>query len=92
MGADHTLILAWPELPDEKSSMTGSVAAAIQVGYGLTKSGVNDPVVREAALKFLKFYHNKKETMNRFRNGIIVAPILKNYSLPWNIKPLISKR
>ena len=51
--AENTLMLTWPKLPGEKPATAGSVAAAIQVGYGLTKAGAEDPAVREAAMKFI---------------------------------------
>jgi raffinose/stachyose/melibiose transport system substrate-binding protein len=89
--ADNTLMLAWPKLPGEKASTAGSVAAAIQVGYGLTKSGASDPAVRDAALSFLKYYYSEPETTQRLRDGGIVAPILKNYTVPADL-PMIVKQ
>jgi len=43
--AENTLMMAWPKLPGEKEATAGSVAAAIQVGYGITKAGAADPKV-----------------------------------------------
>lgn len=80
--AANTKMLAWPVLPGEKANMKGSVAAAIQVGYGLTVAGAKDPKVRDAALLFLKFYYSEAETIQRFKDGAIVAPILKSYTIP----------
>ena len=40
--AENTLMLTWPKLPGEKPATAGSVAAAIQVGYGLTKAGAEE--------------------------------------------------
>jgi raffinose/stachyose/melibiose transport system substrate-binding protein len=90
--ADKTLMLAFPELPGEKSSTAGSVAAAIQVGYGLTKSGAESKKVREAAMKFLKFYYSEAETTQRLRDGAIVAPILKNYEVPSDMPHIIKQK
>lgn len=80
--AENTKMLAWPKLPGEKPAMAGSVAAAIQVGYGLTKAGAADPAVRDAALKFIKYFYSEPETTIRLREGAIVAPILKGYKVP----------
>src|SRR6056297_3592625 len=54
-----TQLMAWPELPGQKDGVEGSVAAAIQVGYGLTKNGASDPAVRDAALKFLNYFYSE---------------------------------
>jgi len=90
--AENTLMIAWPKLPGEKANMAGSVAAAIQVGYGLTKSGASDPAVRDAALKFLKFYYSEPETTQRLRDGAIVAPILKNYQVPADLPSIMKQK
>jgi raffinose/stachyose/melibiose transport system substrate-binding protein len=89
--ADTTKMLAWPKLPGEKPAMAGSVAAAIQVGYGLTKAGAADAKVRDAALKFMMYFYSVEETTLRLREGAIVAPILKNYQVPADL-PLIVKQ
>jgi raffinose/stachyose/melibiose transport system substrate-binding protein len=89
--ADVTKMMAWPKLPGEQAATAGSVAAAIQVGYGLTKKGASDPDVRDAALKFLKYFYSVEETTQRLRDGAIVAPILKNYQVPSDL-PLIVKQ
>lgn len=89
--ADKTLMMPFPALPGEKPAVAGSVAAAIQVGYGLTQSGAKNPAVRDAALKFLKYFYSEPETTQRLRDGAIIAPILKNYKVPEDL-PAISKR
>jgi raffinose/stachyose/melibiose transport system substrate-binding protein len=83
--AEDTIVMTWPKLPGEKANMAGSVAAAIQVGYGLTKKGASNTAVRDAVLKFLQFFYSVPETTERFRTGAIVAPILKNYTVPADI-------
>jgi raffinose/stachyose/melibiose transport system substrate-binding protein len=90
--ADSTLMLAWPKLPGEKGSMAGSVAAAIQVGYGITKSGAADPAVRDAAMKFINFFYSEPETTQRLRDGAIVAPILKNYKVPDDLPSIVKQK
>ena len=90
--ADQTKMLAWPKLPGEKDNMAGSVAAAIQVGYGLTKAGAADPAVRDAALKFMMHFYNVEETTQRLRDGAIVAPILKNYQVPADLPSIVKEK
>ncbi|TCW61200.1 extracellular solute-binding protein [Treponema sp. J25] len=90
--AEKTKMLAWPKLPGEKPAMAGSVAAAIQVGYGLTQAGAKDPAVRDAALKFLKYFYSYEETTQRLRDGAIVAPILKNYKVPDDLPSIVKQK
>ena len=90
--ADKTKMLAWPKLPGEKAGMAGSVAAAIQVGYGITQAGAKDPAVRDAALKFLTYFYSYEETTQRLRDGAIVAPILKNYKVPDDLPGIVKQK
>ncbi|HCM25125.1 MAG TPA: sugar ABC transporter substrate-binding protein [Treponema sp.] len=89
--AENTLMMAFPALPNEKAATAGSVAAAIQVGYGITQAGAKDPAVRDAALKFIKYFYSHAETTQRLMDGAIVAPILKNFTVPADL-PTINKR
>ena len=90
--ANNTLMMAWPKLPGEKPATAGSVAAAISVGYGITKAGAADPKVRDAALKFLKVFYSHEETTQRLRDGAIVAPILKNFKVPDDLPRLVKQK
>lgn len=90
--ANNTAMLAWPTLPGEKPGNEGSVAAAIQVGYGLTKSGASDPAVRDAALKFIQYFYSEPETTQRLRDGAIVAPILKGYQVPAELPAIVKQK
>jgi raffinose/stachyose/melibiose transport system substrate-binding protein len=90
--ADGTLMLAWPKLPGEKDAMAGSVAAAIQVGYGITKAGAADVAVRDAAIKFIKYFYSLPETTQRLRDGAIVAPILKNFKVPTDLPSIVKQK
>ena len=90
--ADNTVMLAWPKFPGEKSNMAGSVAAAIQVGYGITKAGAEDPAVRDAALKFIQFFYSEAETTQRLRDGAIMYPILKGYQLPDDLPSIVNQK
>lgn len=87
-----TQLMAWPELPGEKDGVEGSVAAAIQVGYGLTKKGASDSAVRDAALKFLNYFYSEPESTQRLRDGAIVAPILKGYEVPDDIESIVKRK
>jgi raffinose/stachyose/melibiose transport system substrate-binding protein len=89
--AEATKMLAWPKLPGEKGT-AGSVAAAIQVGYGLTKNGASDPAVRDAALKFIRYFYSHEETTQRLRDGAIVAPILKNFQVPDDLPTIVKEK
>jgi raffinose/stachyose/melibiose transport system substrate-binding protein len=85
--ADVTKMMAWPVLPGEKGA-ANTIAAAINPGYGLTKAGYEDPAVREAALKFLKYYNSEPEVTQRLLDGGIVAPVLKGYVPPDGLQPI----
>jgi raffinose/stachyose/melibiose transport system substrate-binding protein len=90
--AENTLMMAWPKLPGEKSATAGSVAAAISVGYGVTKAGAADPKVRDAALKFINYFYSHEETTQRLRDGAIVAPVLKNFKVPDDLPRLVKQK
>ena len=90
--ANNTLMMAWPKLPGEKSATAGSVAAAISVGYGITKAGAADPKVRDAALKFLQYFYSHAETTQRLRDGAIIAPVLKNFKVPDDLPRLVKQK
>ena len=90
--ADNTVMMAWPKLPGEKAATAGSVAAAISVGYGVTKAGAVDPKVRDAALKFLQYFYSHEETTQRLRDGAIVAPVLKNFVVPDDLPGLVKQK
>ncbi len=90
--ANNTVMMAWPKLPGEKAATAGSVAAAISVGYGITKAGAADPNVRDAALKFLQYFYSHEETTQRLRDGAIVAPVLKNFVVPDDLPTLVKQK
>jgi raffinose/stachyose/melibiose transport system substrate-binding protein len=90
--ANNTLMMAWPKLPGEKPATAGSVAAAISVGYGITKAGAANPAVRDAALKFINYFYSHEETTQRLRDGAIVAPVLKNFKVPDDLPRLVKQK
>jgi len=85
-------MIAWPKLPGEPASAAGSVAAAIQVGYGLTKKGATNVTVRDAALKFIEYFYSEPETTQRLRDGAIVAPVLKDYQVPTDLPSIVKQK
>jgi raffinose/stachyose/melibiose transport system substrate-binding protein len=90
--ADNTLMMAFPKLPGEQASIAGSVAAAIQVGYGITKVGAADPAIKDAALKFIQYFYSEAEVTQRLRDGAIVAPILKDYKVPADMPSIVKQK
>lgn len=90
--ADNTVMMAWPKMPGQDSATDGSVAAAIQVGYGLTKAGAADSAVADAAMKFISVFYSEPETTQRLRDGAIVAPILKGYVTPSDLPKIIAEK
>jgi raffinose/stachyose/melibiose transport system substrate-binding protein len=79
---DDMVLMAWPKMPGEKATMANSVAAAWQVGYGVTKAATADPKVLEAAVKFINYFNSEAEVEQRLRDGAIIAPVLKGYVAP----------
>ncbi|AHC16432.1 ABC transporter substrate-binding protein [Salinispira pacifica] len=79
---ENMKLMAWPELPGQDPATAGSVAAAWQVGYGLTKAATEDPALQAAAVRFLDYVNREEEATQRLRDGAIVAPILKGYEAP----------
>ncbi|MGL4981568.1 MAG: ABC transporter substrate-binding protein [Treponemataceae bacterium] len=71
----------FPVLPGERGA-SGSVAGAMTTGYGITRAGAQDERVRDAAMKFIDFFNSEAEVIQRWRDGAIVAPILRNYNIP----------
>ncbi len=90
---NQSLMLPLPALPGEKANMADSAAASISVGYGLTKKGGSNTQVRNAFLKFLQeYFYTESEINLHFKNGNIVAPVLKAYSVPNNFPPIIKQK
>lgn len=92
--ADNTVLMAWPALPEEKSATAGSIAAAVQSGYGIINSAnvQKDSEIVKAAMKFLEYYYGEEETTQRLRDGAIVAPILKGYQIPGDLPLIIQSK
>ncbi|AEJ60529.1 extracellular solute-binding protein family 1 [Spirochaeta thermophila DSM 6578] len=90
--AENVELLPIPKLPGEKPNVAGSAAAAISVGYGLTKAGADDPAKREAGLRFLQYFNSPMWVEQRLRDGAIVAPILKNFPLPDDLPTIVKRK
>jgi raffinose/stachyose/melibiose transport system substrate-binding protein len=85
--ADVTKLMAWPSFPGETGTK-GSIAAAINPGYGLTKAATTDAATKAAALKFIKYFNSEPEVTQRLLDGGIVAPVLKNFVAPDDLSPI----
>jgi raffinose/stachyose/melibiose transport system substrate-binding protein len=92
--ADNTVMMAWPALPEEKSATAGSIASAVQVGYGIINSAKvqANPAVAKAIMTFLQYYYSVEETTQRLRDGAIVAPILKGFEIPSDLSLIIQSK
>lgn len=60
----------------------GSVSADISTGYAVTKEASKDPKVEAAAWAFVNFFGNEKNTLQRWKDGAIAAPLLMTYAEP----------
>lgn len=78
---DDMVLMAWPEMPGEKAAANNTVAAAWQVGYGITQYGAADPKTLAASLKFINYFNSAAEVEQKLRDGSIVAPVLKDFVL-----------
>lgn len=84
-----TKLIAFPAIPGEKGT-AGSVAAAKQSGYGMTKAAEKDGVA-DIAIKFLNYFYGAEETIQRVRDGAIVAPVIK-VSLPADLPTIVKAK
>ena len=87
-----TVMMAWPTLPGQARGMDDSMAAAISVGYGITRSGAADPAVRDAALAFIQYFNSEAEVTQRLRDGGIVAPVLLGYQPPADLPGIVQQK
>lgn len=69
-------LMSFPKLPGEKAGMADSVAAALSVGFGLTKAATEDPAVLDAAIRFIKAVNSPANVTRRWMNGSIVGPTI----------------
>lgn len=84
-------MMVLPAVPQEKPAMKGSVAAAITTGLGLTKAAVDDPVILDAALKFLDEYYSPENVTRRWEKGTIVGPTTF-VSMPATLSPIVREK
>lgn len=84
-----TALIPFPAIPGEKGA-ANSIAAAKQSGYGLTKAAESDGVA-EIAMKFMNYFYGKEETIQRLRDGAIVAPIIK-IDLPSDLPTIVKTK
>jgi len=88
---DNMKLLAWPTVPGEKPGVAGSVAAAWQVGYGVTQAAV-DAGVDSVAADFLAYVNREEEATQRLRDGAIVAPVIKGYTTPADLPNEVAQK
>ena len=89
---DHVKLTTIPAVPGEKAAMAGAMAGAWQVGYGITKEGASKPEVLDAAKKWLAFYNTYEEVVQRLSDGVISAPLLKDFVTPEGMDPMVGEK
>ena len=88
--AAGTIMMAWPKLPDEKSNMAGTVAAAPTPGYGMTNTATDEE--RIWGLKFIQFFNSHANVEQRMLDGAIAGSVLKNFNTPAGLNYLNSQK
>lgn len=81
-----------PPVPGEMPQMANSIASTWQAGYGITKEGASDPEILDAAKKWMEYFYSYDETILRLKDGIISAPILKDFVVPEGMDPMVSEK
>jgi raffinose/stachyose/melibiose transport system substrate-binding protein len=89
---NDTILMAWPKIPGEQAATSGSIAAAISVGYGLTKAGGTDAKIRDMGIKFFKAFNSVEECTQRLRDGAIIAPVIQNFKVPDDLGTLLKQK
>lgn len=72
---ENVKMITIPALPGENVKMANSVAAAVSVGFGLTKAATEDPAILDASIKFIRAVNSPANVTRRWLNGSIVAPV-----------------
>lgn len=81
-----------PPVYGEKNKMANCIASTWQVGYGITKEGASDPLILDAAKKWMDFFYSRDETILRLKDGVISAPIIKDFVPPEGMDPMVSEK
>ena len=90
--ADDIKLFAIPAIENGTASLQNCMAAAWQVGYGITKKGASNAKVLDAAKRWMAYFNSEEETIQRLRDGGISCPILKNFTLPDDMDPLLAEK
>ncbi|MCQ2981734.1 MAG: extracellular solute-binding protein [Treponemataceae bacterium] len=90
LGDANTKLIPIPTLPGEKY-YSGVIAAAWQVGYGITKAATADAAKLDAAKRFLAFINSDDEITNRIVKGSISSP-LADVELPEGVDKLVAEK
>ena len=77
--ADDIKLFAIPAITNGVASMSNCMAAAWQVGYGITKKGTTNAAVLDAAKRWMAYFNSEEETILRLRDGGISSPIIRNF-------------
>ena len=90
--ADDIKLFAIPAIENGTASLQNCMAAAWQAGYGITKKGASNAKVLDAAKRWMAYFNSEEETIQRLRDGGISCPILKNFTPPDDIDPLVVEK
>lgn len=83
-------LIPFPAIPDAKGQ-ANTVAGVKSTGYGITKTSV-DRGGADLAMKFIDFFNSEAEVTQRLREGSIVAPVLKDYTMPSDLPSYVARR
>ncbi len=89
---EHMVLMNWPDFPKQKGGTHNYGAAAMSVGYGLTRDGAKKTAVKQAALSFIAYFNSTKEVELRLRNGEITGPILKDFVIPNDMPSYVGQK
>jgi len=68
-------MITFPAFPGEKPAMANSVAAALSVGFGITKAATEDKALLDASVRFIRAVNSPENVTRRWLNGSVVAPV-----------------
>ncbi len=90
--SSHIKLIAIPAIEGSTAGMRNSMASAWQTGYGITRKGTSDSKVLDAAKRWMAYFNSETEIVKRLRDGGISSAILKNFTLPSDMDPLIGEK
>lgn len=90
--AEDIKLFTIPAITNGVASMNNCMAAAWQVGYGITRKGTTNAAVLDAAKRWMAYFNSEEETIQRLRDGGISCPIIRNFTLPNDMDPLVAEK